>query len=139
MTGRRFVLHAAIILATGGSAFGAGTTRWTGAAGDRQWANPANWTDPSGKLAFIPVLLAIWAVAEIGLQIYDTYDTIKTALDPCVSGWEKGAVVGMYIAGVFLPGGGYGTGGRWSRVPHYGGEWRAQLRRAREGRPAICA
>lgn len=74
--------------------------------------NPATYTDPSGQVVFIPVLLAVWAVAEVALQIYDTYDTLNTVFDPCVSLWEKGFVVTLYVGGLFLPGGGYGTGGR---------------------------
>jgi Pretoxin HINT domain/HNH/ENDO VII superfamily nuclease with conserved GHE residues len=74
--------------------------------------NPATYTDPSGQVVFIPVLLAVWAVAEVALQIYDTYDTLNTVFDPCVSLWEKGVVATLYVGGLFLPGGGYGTGGR---------------------------
>ncbi len=68
--------------------------------------NPVNLSDPSGK--FVPVLLAIWAVAEVGLSIYDAYDTGKTLLDPCASGTQKALSGGLFAAGLVLPGGGYG-------------------------------
>lgn len=71
--------------------------------------NPATYTDPTGNLIFIPVLLAFWAIAEVGLDIYDAYDTIKTVADPCVSGWEKGFTVTLFVVGPLLTGGGYGT------------------------------
>ena len=74
--------------------------------------NPATYTDPSGKLVFVPVFLALWAVAEAALQIYDTYDLAVTLLDPCVAEWEKYATLGLYVAGAFLPGGGYAAGGK---------------------------
>jgi RHS repeat-associated protein len=74
--------------------------------------NPATYTDPTGKLVFIPVLLAIWAVAEVTLTLYDVYETVKTVADPCVSGWEKGITVTLFVGGMVLPGGGYGTAGK---------------------------
>lgn len=72
--------------------------------------SPAWHTDPSGNL--VPLLLGIWAVAEVGISIYDSYTTVDTLLDPCVSGWEKVATGTLWIAGIFLPGGGYASGGK---------------------------
>ena len=67
--------------------------------------NPSNLTDPSGKI--LPALAVIWAGVEIGLAIYDAYDTASTILDPCTSGWEKALAGGLFVAGALLPGGGY--------------------------------
>lgn len=71
--------------------------------------NPVGFVDPTGE--FIPLLIAIgaglWTVAEIGLSIYDAYDTTRTILDPCVGAWAKVIAGGLFIAGIFLPGGGY--------------------------------
>lgn len=69
--------------------------------------HPAGLVDPTGEFAFIPVLLAAWAVAEVALALWDTYDTIKTIADPCESTASKMAAAGLWIAGAFLPGGGY--------------------------------
>jgi hypothetical protein len=44
--------------------------------------------------------------------IYDAYETIKTVADPCVGGWEKGITVTLFVGGMVLPGGGYGTAGK---------------------------
>jgi RHS repeat-associated protein len=67
--------------------------------------NPTNFTDPSGRLAwFIPI---IWGAIELGLAIYDAYDTASTILDPCTGAWEEVLAGGLWIAGALLPGGGY--------------------------------
>ncbi|NOK58814.1 MAG: hypothetical protein GFH27_549301n158 [Chloroflexi bacterium AL-W] len=58
------------------------------------------------------MLLAVWAVAEIALQVYDTYETAQTVLDPCASLVEKGTILGLYVFGLALPGGGYSTAGK---------------------------
>ena len=61
-------------------------------------------TDPSGK--FVPFLV-IWAVAEVGLAIYDAYDTASTIAHPCASAGDKVLAGGLWVAGAMLPGGGY--------------------------------
>lgn len=65
--------------------------------------NPVNYNDPLG--------LCPWCVAylifEIGLAVYDAYDTINTFLDPCASDFEKAFAAGAFLAGAVLPGGGY--------------------------------
>lgn len=67
--------------------------------------NPTNFSDPSGRLAwFIPV---IWGAVELGLAIYDAYDTASTIADPCTGTWEKALAGGLWVAGALLPGGGY--------------------------------
>jgi hypothetical protein len=68
------------------------------------------YTDPAGEI--IPLLLiagGIWTVVEIGLSIYDVYDTYKTVTNPCISDARKGVAVGLLVAGLFLPGGGYSS------------------------------
>ncbi len=67
--------------------------------------NPVNLTDPSGQI--LPAIALVWAGIEIGLAIYDAYDTASTLLDPCTSGWEKALAGGLFVAGALLPGGGY--------------------------------
>ncbi|MEM8535051.1 MAG: polymorphic toxin-type HINT domain-containing protein [Chloroflexota bacterium] len=54
----------------------------------------------------------VWAIAEIALQVYDTYETAQTVLDPCASLVEKGIILGLYVFGLALPGGGYSTAGK---------------------------
>ena len=66
--------------------------------------NPINYTDPSGKIVWFAVA---WAAIEIGLAVYDAYDTASTIFDPCASGWEKALAGGLFIGGALLPGGGY--------------------------------
>ena len=67
---------------------------------------PAEHTDPSGRI--LPLILAgIWAGAEVGLAIYDSYDTASTIMDPCASTGEKFVAGGLWAAGAILPGGGY--------------------------------
>ena len=67
--------------------------------------DPVNLTDPSGEI--VPLLLGAWAVIEVGLAVYDAYDTARTILDPCKSGTEKLIAGGLFVAGALLPGGGY--------------------------------
>ena len=78
--------------------------------------NPIRYTDPSGHLAFIPLILAaapyVVAGFEIRLSIYDAYETGKTLFDPCASLFEKGATVGLFVVGIFMPGGGSTAGGK---------------------------
>jgi len=65
-------------------------------------------TDPSGKV--IPLLAvgaAVWAAAEIGLSIYDAYDTYNTIANPQTTATEKTIAGGLFLAGTILPGGGY--------------------------------
>ncbi|UYK64996.1 RHS repeat-associated core domain-containing protein [Xanthomonas sacchari] len=68
--------------------------------------DPLSYRDPSGNcpMCLIPV---VWGLIEVGLSIYDIYDTSKTLLDPCASRTAKFASVGLLLAGVVLPGGGY--------------------------------
>lgn len=72
--------------------------------------NPIKYIDPDGKEAVIPPLVVvgiIWAGVEIALSAYDTYDVATTLADPNASAGKKATSVGLYAAGLFLPGGGY--------------------------------
>ena len=43
-------------------------------------------TDPSGHFIFVvPILLALWTVAEVSLSVYDGSTTYQTVADPCIS------------------------------------------------------
>ncbi len=64
--------------------------------------------DPDGQFAITGTLLAIWAVTEFAMSVYDTYDTLSTLADPCSSSYDKGAVLAGVALGAVLPGGGYG-------------------------------
>jgi RHS repeat-associated protein len=71
--------------------------------------NPVVHNDPEGK---IPPLIIAWAVVEIGLAVYDAYETYQTLKDKEASGAEKTVAVLATVGGAFLPGGGYGTAGK---------------------------
>lgn len=68
--------------------------------------NPVHMTDPSGEVVWFAVPV-IWGAIEIGLAIYDAYDTADTLMDPCKSAGEKWLAGGLFVAGALLPGGGY--------------------------------
>jgi hypothetical protein len=75
--------------------------------------NPVISSDPDGKVLPLIVIAAVaWAVVEIGLSAYDIYSTTETVLDKNAPIDEKITSVGFTIAGVFLPGGGYGKIGK---------------------------
>ncbi len=78
--------------------------------------SPVNWVDPTGEIAFVPAILAVWAVVEVGLTLYDIYNTADTLLDPCVSAGEKLTTVGGLALGAIAPGGGYSAAGKVSRL-----------------------
>ena len=65
--------------------------------------NPAGLIDPTGEHP----LLVLWAVTEIGLQIWEGYETGATLSDPCATLEEKGIAGGLFLVGAVLPGGGY--------------------------------
>lgn len=69
--------------------------------------DPANLVDPKGDIVFIPVLVVGWAVAEVGLAIWDAYDTYSTITDPCATTTEMFVAGTLFLAGAALPGGGY--------------------------------
>jgi RHS repeat-associated protein len=74
--------------------------------------SPINFVDPYGDVAFLPILLIIWAIAEIGLSAYDIVDTASTLIDPCESNSTKAASTVGLVVGMFSPGGGYGVAGK---------------------------
>jgi RHS repeat-associated protein len=71
--------------------------------------DPVNFIDPTGEIAFVPILLGAWAVAEVALTVYDFFETAETLADPCASLSEKLLSAGGTLAGLGLPGGGYGA------------------------------
>ncbi|MFD1295779.1 RHS repeat-associated core domain-containing protein [Lysobacter gummosus] len=79
------------------------------AGGDNFYAyvggNPMESNDPSGHI--IPLLViagALWTALEIGLSIYDAVDTYNTVMSPCYSNLRKGIAIGLFAAGLILPG-----------------------------------
>jgi len=76
--------------------------------------NPVNLIDPDGQIPIV-VIPIIWAVIEAGLSAYDIYDTASTLADPCSSDFDKGAAIGGLVMGMVLPGGGYGTGLKFTK------------------------
>ncbi len=72
--------------------------------------NPVNLSDPSGEIAFVPVLLVAWGIAELGLTAADLYDLANTLQDPNVSTYDKAWSGGLVTLGILGPGAGYGKG-----------------------------
>ena len=67
--------------------------------------NPIYWTDPDGRCPWC----LVYAAVEVGIAIYDAYETGTTIIDPKASTTEKFAAAGGFVLGAILPGGGYGT------------------------------
>ncbi|MFN0061927.1 MAG: RHS repeat-associated core domain-containing protein [Myxococcaceae bacterium] len=65
---------------------------------------PTQLRDPSGHVA---PLLFIWAGVEVGLALYDAYDTYYTLTSRCSTLTEKFFAGGLFLLGAVLPGGGY--------------------------------
>ncbi len=74
--------------------------------------NPVNLTDPSGEIAPLVVVAALWMAYEIGSSAYDAYTTGQTLLDPCASIEEKAFTSGLFVVGLVAPGGGYTAFGK---------------------------
>ena len=74
--------------------------------------NPVRYTDPDGRVAWVPLLLVGWAVYEVGSAAYDIYNAGQTLSDPKATTAEKTIAVGGAIISVAGPGGGYGTVGK---------------------------
>lgn len=70
--------------------------------------NPIYWTDPDGRCPWC----LVWAAVEIGLAVYDAYETGATIIDPNASTGEKWAAAGGFALGAIMPGGGYGAGAK---------------------------
>jgi RHS repeat-associated protein len=73
--------------------------------------NPLRNVDPDGKEP-VTVGLVLWGLYEIGSGIYDAYTAYRTWNDPNASAAERSIATGGLLAGILLPGGGYGTAGR---------------------------
>jgi RHS repeat-associated protein len=89
------------------------TGRWTArdpigfAGGDTNlygyvFSDPVNFIDPTGEIAFLPVLALVMKGASLALTAYDLYSTAKVVMDPCSSAGD----IGMAVAGLGIPGGG---------------------------------
>ncbi len=72
--------------------------------------NPIINKDPDGEI--IPLLVAGWAAAEIGLSAYDAYNAYQTVNDPNATQLQRNLALGGFVAGLYAPGGGYGTVGK---------------------------
>ncbi len=70
--------------------------------------NPILWTDPDGRCPWC----LVWAAVEIGLAVYDAYETGATIIDPNASFGQKMAAAGGFALGAVLPGGGYSKGAK---------------------------
>jgi hypothetical protein len=70
--------------------------------------NPIYWTDPDGRCPWC----LVWAAVEVGLAIYDAYETGTTIIDPNASTGEKWAAAGGFVLGAVMPGGGYSKGAK---------------------------
>jgi len=68
--------------------------------------NPVNLVDPTGEFPVIPVILGIWGGVEFLLSAADAYSTAQTIADPTASAGEKATTTGLFIAGLYSPGGG---------------------------------
>ncbi len=71
--------------------------------------NPINLIDPTGEIAFVPVLGALWGAAEFAISAYDFYDAAHTLADPCASSRDKLLSATGAALGIFTVGGGYGV------------------------------
>lgn len=73
------------------------------------WNGPTRYVDPNGEAVCggLCIAAAVWAVVEVAGAIYDAYDTYKTVTDKNATKTEKAAAIGLFAAGVFLPGAGY--------------------------------
>lgn len=70
--------------------------------------NPIYWTDPDGRCPWC----LVWAAVEIGLAVYDAYETGATIIDPNASTSQKLAAAGGFALGAIMPGGGYSKGAK---------------------------
>ncbi len=70
--------------------------------------NPTNLTDPGGRIAPALVGLAIiaWQAFEVVSSAADAVATAQTLADPEASAKEKISTVGLFVVGLYSPGGG---------------------------------
>ena len=73
--------------------------------------NPVKHTDPDGEFAFVIPLIAygIWQAVEAGLTVMDTMNAVETLQSSDATTTEKAISVVGAVAGIVLPGGGYGS------------------------------
>jgi RHS repeat-associated protein len=82
-----------------------GGMNWYAYAG----GSPNNRIDPSGHLWWlIPIAI------EAGMTAWDAWETHKVLNDPKSTAAEKGLATATFIAGLGLPGAGYGAAGRYA-------------------------
>ncbi len=74
--------------------------------------NPVNYSDPAGNVPLIVAAGLLWGGVELGLSLWDLWETGTTLADPCAPDGEKIAAAGGMLLGMALPGGGYGAGGK---------------------------
>ena len=72
------------------------------------WNNPIYWDDPDGRCPWC----LVWAAVEVGLAVYDAYETGATIIDRNASTGEKWAAAGGFALGAIMPGGGYSKGAK---------------------------
>jgi RHS repeat-associated protein len=73
--------------------------------------NPIKHVDPEGDFAFLIPLIAygIWQAAEVGLTVMDTVNAVEILQSSDATTAEKAISVVGAVAGLALPGGGYGS------------------------------
>ena len=74
--------------------------------------NPLKFTDPDGRLPILAIIPIVYGIYEVGSTFYDTYTAVKTFRDPNATTTERAITGGGLVAGIVLPGGGYGTAGK---------------------------
>jgi RHS repeat-associated protein len=72
--------------------------------------NPIKYRDSEGDFAFlIPIIVyGTWQAVEAGLTIIDTVNAVETLQNSSATTAEKAISIGGVVAGIALPGGGYG-------------------------------
>jgi RHS repeat-associated protein len=73
--------------------------------------NPTRVVDPDGKEP-VTIGLILWGIYEVGSSAYDGYTAYRTLRDPNATAAERSVATGGFLAGIMLPGGGYGAAGK---------------------------
>ncbi|MCP3994806.1 MAG: hypothetical protein GY722_07055, partial [bacterium] len=69
--------------------------------------NPVNYTDPTGKALFVPILAAAWAGAELLLSAADAVEVVDVWTDDSATWGQRAWTTGAAALGAVAPGGGY--------------------------------